>query len=174
MQIRLSKVADAKMLAAYYRLNASHFGPWEPERESNYYAERQLRKRLRILERENRQGSAASFLALTDLGDEIIAHCTLSNILYGPMRACYMGYGISKGYEGRGIMLQFCQHVIAYAFDELLLNRIMANCMPKNQRSGALLERLGFTIEGTAKRYLKINGAWEDHVLTSLLNPKTL
>jgi ribosomal-protein-alanine N-acetyltransferase len=43
----------------------------------------------------------------------------------------------------------------------------MANYMPRNDRSGRLLERLGFEKEGIAKRYLKIDGLWEDHVLTA-------
>ena len=37
----------------------------------------------------------------------------------------------------------------------------------RNERSGRLLERLGFEKEGYAKRYLKIDGLWEDHVLTA-------
>ncbi|MGL5537110.1 MAG: 30S ribosomal protein S5 alanine N-acetyltransferase, partial [Aeromonas veronii] len=36
---------------------------------------------------------------------------------------------------------------------------------------GALLERLGFEREGFARAYLMINGRWEDHILTSLINP---
>ena len=68
-------------------------------------------------------------------------------------------------------MKKLCTHVISYAFDELGLNRVMANYMPSNLRSEALLNRLGFVREGVAKKYLKINGVWEDHVLTSLLNP---
>ena len=32
-----------------------------------------------------------------------------------------------------------------------------------------LLERTGFTGEGLARRYLKINGVWQDHVLYALL-----
>jgi ribosomal-protein-alanine N-acetyltransferase len=34
------------------------------------------------------------------------------------------------------------------------MNRIMANYMPNNTRSAAVLGRLGFTIEGTASAYL--------------------
>ncbi|EFE23404.1 hypothetical protein EDWATA_01566, partial [Edwardsiella tarda ATCC 23685] len=45
------------------------------------------------------------------------------------------------------------------------------NYMPHNQRSGALLQRLGFEKEGYAKNYLLINGKWQDHVLTALTTP---
>lgn len=43
---------------------------------------------------------------------------------------------------------------------------------PHNQRSGQLLARLGFEREGLARAYLHINGAWADHVLTSLIPPR--
>jgi len=33
-----------------------------------------------------------------------------------------------------------------------------------------LVRRLGFRKEGVARRYLKINGAWEDHVHMTLLS----
>ena len=60
--------------------------------------------------------------------------------------------------------------LIAFAFDELHLHRIMANHMPRNERSARLLHRLGFVREGLAHRYLLINDVWEDHELTSLTN----
>jgi ribosomal-protein-alanine N-acetyltransferase len=48
----------------------------------------------------------------------------------------------------------------------------MANYRPENERSARVLERLGFEREGLAREYLFIDGAWRDHVLTSLLNPR--
>lgn len=60
---------------------------------------------------------------------------------------------------------------IAWAFDELGLHRLMANYMPRNERSARLLASLGFEREGYAKRYLQIAGAWEDHVLAALIAP---
>ena len=51
------------------------------------------------------------------------------------------------------------------------LHRIMANYRPENERSGRLLERLGFVRGGLRERYLFIDGAWRDHVLTALTNP---
>ena len=47
----------------------------------------------------------------------------------------------------------------------------MANYMPINERSGRLLRSLGFQVEGYARDYLYVGGAWRDHVLTALTNP---
>jgi len=68
-------------------------------------------------------------------------------------------------------MAEALRALIAYAFGELGFHRIMANYIPTNERSGLLLRRLGFVVEGYARDYLEIDGAWRDHVLTSLTNP---
>ncbi len=68
-------------------------------------------------------------------------------------------------------MREILEAGINYAFEELKLHRIMANYIVENDRSGRLLASLGFETEGVAKSYLKINGRWQDHQLTSKLNP---
>ncbi len=168
MEIRLVRKDDARRLADYYSSNAHHFYLWEPIREAEYYSEASMEVRLSEFEEQHRGANAAHFIGLD--GGTVIAHCSLTNIVYGPFRACYMGYGVSKKFEGTGTMSKLCQAAIKYAFDELELNRVMANYMPGNERSGNLLKKLGFSEEGLAKKYLKINGRWEDHVLTSLVN----
>ena len=60
---------------------------------------------------------------------------------------------------------------LPFLFENLGLRRVMANYIPGNIRSSALLERLGFEREGYAREYLKIGGKWQDHVLTALLKP---
>jgi ribosomal-protein-alanine N-acetyltransferase len=60
---------------------------------------------------------------------------------------------------------------IDHAFGVLQLHRIEANYRPENERSGALLARLGFERIGYAPRYLFIDGEWRDHVQTQRLNP---
>jgi ribosomal-protein-alanine N-acetyltransferase len=59
--------------------------------------------------------------------------------------------------------------LLPYAFDRLGLHRIEAACLPNNIASRRLLAGLGFVEEGHARRYLRINGSWQDHVLYSLL-----
>ncbi len=102
---------------------------------------------------------------------EIVASVTLSNVVRGAFQACHLGYSVDAAHEGRGIAFEAVGAVVRFAFAELRLHRVMANYQPVNERSGKLLRRLGFTVEGYARDYLFIDGAWRDHVLTALSNP---
>ena len=54
------------------------------------------------------------------------------------------------------------------------LHRVEAACLPSNEPSRRLLERVGFQHEGLARAYLKINGNWADHLLYAVLSTDTL
>lgn len=56
-----------------------------------------------------------------------------------------------------------------FAFDDLSLHRVEAACLPSNNPSQGVLSKAGFRYEGLAKKYLKINGEWEDHMIFALL-----
>ena len=71
-------------------------------------------------------------------------------------------------------MSEALRAAIDYVFSELRLHRIMANYMPANERSGRLLRRMGFTVEGYARDYMSIAGEWRDHILTSLTRDKAV
>ena len=171
MQIRFLATDDATVISDFYLSNKAHLHIWEPLREEGYHSTDAWKLRLQQYERELAEGQSAHFISFNPLDNEIVAICSLTNIVRGPFLACHMGYAVSKRYQGQGLMQKLCNHAIDYAFAELQLHRIMANYMPCNQRSEALLRRLGFVKEGLARKYLKINGSWEDHVLTSLVNP---
>ncbi|WP_338941435.1 GNAT family N-acetyltransferase [Paraburkholderia sp. 22B1P] len=100
----------------------------------------------------------------------MVGDCNFTNIVRGPFQACHLGFSLAKRFEGQGLMREALTSAITYIFDEIGLHRIMANIRPENVRSARLLERLGFEREGLARSYLKINGVWADHVLTSLIN----
>jgi ribosomal-protein-alanine N-acetyltransferase len=58
---------------------------------------------------------------------------------------------------------------IEFAFETLHLNRVEAACLPHNAASIRLLEKVGFTREGYARKYLCIEGRWQDHILYGLV-----
>ncbi|QEL57268.1 GNAT family N-acetyltransferase [Chromobacterium paludis] len=156
----------------YHSRNRAHLEPWGPTPGPQYYSEDYWRTQMRQGARSWTEGHSARFLLATrEQPDRVIGTVGFSNIVRGVFQACHLGYGVDQACEGQGLMREALQAAIRFAFDDLKLHRIQANYQPANARSAALLQRLGFTVEGQAKDYLFLNGAWRDHVLTSLLNP---
>ncbi len=98
----------------------------------------------------------------------MIGQINLTEIVRGAFQACYLGFSLAADRQGKGYVREAAKSIIAFAFDDLGLHRIMANHMPENVRSAATLAALGFQKEGFAQAYLCIAGTWRDHVLTAL------
>ena len=109
-------------------------------------------------------------MLLSPREDEVLGVCNYTNIVRGTFQSCQLGYALADKHQRKGLMFEALLMTNAYMFDDLGLHRIMAGYLPHNERSGNLLNRLGFEKEGLARKYLKINGRWEDHLLTSLIN----
>jgi [ribosomal protein S5]-alanine N-acetyltransferase len=155
----------------FLRANRGHFSAWDPPvpegQDTTQYWHSQTLKSLM----EFQGGCAVRFvLSLRDDPARIIGTANFTQISRGPFQAAILGYKIAAASEGRGLMREALETLICYVIEKLHLHRIHANYIPNNVRSGRLLARLGFTIEGYAKDYLYINDAWRDHILTSLTN----
>ena len=165
--IRVADASDAQRLLRYRVQNREHLAPWEPLRDTSYYTLDHCMQTLADARDAVRLDRGYPFFVLDMAGSEIIASFTLANVVRGAFQACHLGYGMAAHRQGQGLMQEALEVALSWAFHELDLHRVMANYMPRNERSGRLLERLGFEREGYAKRYLQIAGVWEDHVLTS-------
>ena len=165
--IRVADASDAQRLLRYRVQNREHLAPWEPLRDTSYYTLDHCMQTLADARDAVRLDRGYPFFVLDMAGSEIIASFTLANVVRGAFHACHLGYGMAAHRQGQGLMQEALEVALSWAFHELDLHRVMANYMPRNERSGRLLERLGFEREGYAKRYLQIAGVWEDHVLTS-------
>jgi ribosomal-protein-alanine N-acetyltransferase len=169
--IRLADEADAPKLLRYRVENREHLAPWEPLRDAEYYT--LLHCMHSIADgREHVRLDRGYPLIVFDIDEQVIlATFTFANIVRGAFQACHLGYGIAAHAQGQGLMREVLEPGIAWAFGELGLHRVMANYLPRNERSAKLLAQLGFEREGYARRYLQIAGVWEDHVLTARICP---
>ena len=169
--IRVPERQDAKALITYLMENRDHFSGTDPKRPPEFYSEPFWAERIAQFQSACRADRAVHFyLFNSEDNAEIVGSVELSQIARGPFQACYLGFGVAKKRQGEGLMFEAVGAVIAYAFGELNLHRIMANHLPDNERSARLLARLEFQREGIAQEYLRINGVWRDHVLMSLTN----
>jgi len=167
--LRLARPADVPAIIDFWRRNRRHLAPWSPKRPPLTAAF--WRKKVRDSLREHRQDrSLRLFVFKRGEPDRIIGMVNFGNFVRGAFQACHLGYSIDAREQGKGYMTEAVGAAIAHAFGPLKMHRVMANYMPRNRRSGRVLRRLGFRIEGRAREYLLIAGRWEDHVLTSRVN----
>ena len=162
---------DAAAIADYLRRNRKFHRPTEPTRPASHYTESYWRKTIPAIRRDFRKDISVRFiLTLRDNPSREMGVVNFSQIFRGPFQACFLGYAIDKNEEGQGLMTEALRLAINYMFEQRNLHRIMANYMPRNTRSARVLKKLRFSIDGRAKAYLRINGRWEDHIMTSLVN----
>ncbi|HEX8185394.1 MAG TPA: ribosomal protein S5-alanine N-acetyltransferase [Blastocatellia bacterium] len=163
---------DARRMLDYVQDNREHLAAWEPSRQAEYYALEFWIERLGLIAEEFKSGRSL-WLMLADRNDEsgrYLGMIHFSQIVRGPFQAAYLGYSLDHRAVGKGLMYEALTAAIKYVFEEMKLHRIMANYMPGNERSGRLLKRLGFIVEGYARDYLMLAGKWEDHILTAMVN----
>jgi ribosomal-protein-alanine N-acetyltransferase len=94
---------------------------------------------------------------------------SFGHVRRGVSQAATLGYWMGEPYAGKGHMTRAVRAACAYAFEKRGFHRIEAACLPTNEPSKRLLERVGFKQEGYARSYLNINGQWRDHLLYALL-----
>jgi ribosomal-protein-alanine N-acetyltransferase len=103
--------------------------------------------------------------------NEVAGGCQLSNIRQGVAQsAATLGYWMGKKFSGQGLMTDAVATLVRHAFERLGYHRIEAACLPTNTASRRVLTKAGFTAEGTARKYLKINGEWRDHLLFAIIS----
>jgi ribosomal-protein-alanine N-acetyltransferase len=175
LTVRLARPGMQAALARFLADNfPGHLDRWSPPPAPGYFTEAFWAERLAIAVEEYRADRAVRFVLQARgaaLSGDVIGTCNYTNIVRGAFQACHLGYQIARTHEGRGLMAEALRAANAFMFERLRLHRIMANFRPENARSRRLLERLGFAEEGLARGYLFIDGAWRDHVLTSLVHP---
>ena len=152
--------------------NMSYLKPWEPTWNIHELERSHFVKRVRFFEKLSINDEAYSFLIFETPNFQLIGEININNIQRGVVQSCSIGYWISENKMGLGLMSEAISLIKKFSFDELELHRIEAACLEKNQRSLNTLKKNHFNIEGVAKKYLKINGKWQDHVLLSCINEK--
>ena len=162
---------DASRILQYRLENREHLRPWEPARDDFFYTLEATENQLGTMQKHMEAEAAKHWIVELRADAKMVGECNFTNIVRGSFQACHLGFSIAREFEGMGLMHEALKTAISDIFVNPGLHRVMANFQPSNSRSEKLLKRLGFQYEGLALDYLKINGKWMDHVLTSKINP---
>jgi ribosomal-protein-serine acetyltransferase len=165
IQLRLFEVRHAEAYFALAERNRDHLHTWTDVKayEGSVETVRDLIKQ-QLLKFANDQGY---HLGIWYQGD-LIGNLSYTN-LDRRSRKVELGYWIDASMQGKGIVTKACQAMIAYAFEEHGLNKVEIICALDNQRSRAIPERLGFTLEGIHRQADWQRDHFDDIVLYGLL-----
>jgi ribosomal-protein-alanine N-acetyltransferase len=171
--LRAPRAADYAEWRELRAGSKSFLQPWEPTWPADDLTRAAFRRRLTAYSRDRDLGVAFPFFVFRAEDDALTGGITLSNVRRGVAQMGSIGYWCGRPYTRQGHTLSAVRAICDFAFRNLGLHRLEAACIPENAPSRRLLGRAGFTEEGHAKAYLKINGAWRDHVLFGLVTPFT-
>jgi len=172
----------AQAVCDFQSRNRQHFARWDPPTADAFYTLETQTARVATgvtafqadtayrwwLIDATRCGGAR--LPFSDV--EVIGSVHFSQVSRGAFQSAMLGYALDEAYVGQGLMSEAIGAGLEEMFSPRVnLHRVQAAYRPENLRSARVLERLGFHKEGLAPDYLYIDGAWRDHIVTSLRNP---
>ncbi|WP_202551642.1 GNAT family N-acetyltransferase [Streptomyces sp. SID8352] len=155
--------SDAASLCRAYLRNRDHLRPWEPRRGEEFFTEQGQAERVAGQLEERDAGRMAPWVLVG--GDEVVGAVTLSNVALGPFRSAHLGYWVDGRCVGRGLATAAVRAACRAADERLGLHRVEAGTVIANHASRRVLAKCGFSVIGTAREYLHIDGEWRDHVL---------
>lgn len=157
--------ADYAAWAELRAMSRAHLVPWEPQWAADELSRASYKLRLRYYARESREDLGYAYFIFRTGDDCLLGGLTLSNVRRGVSQSASLGYWMGLPHIRRGHMKAAVNAIVGHAFETLRLHRIEAACLPANEGSVRVLEACGFVREGLARRYLRINGVWQDHLL---------
>jgi [ribosomal protein S5]-alanine N-acetyltransferase len=157
---------DATAMRELLVRNWRFLEPWMPQRGETWFNLDARRADLEHEEAEHAAGAGYHFAVVLD--NRIVGRIDLSNVVRRVWQNATLGYWIAEEHGGNGYATAAVRQVTDFAFGSAGLHRLQAAVMPRNGASLRVLEKAGFRREGLAARYLRINGAWEDHILLAI------
>ena len=167
--LRPPKRRDALKWQKLRLASKSFLVPWEPAWDASSCSRRSF---IRYFKNSNylaNMDRAYSFLIFNIEDKSLLGGVNVGNVRRGVSQSASLGYWIGKQHSKKGYMKEALDILIPSLFLDLQLNRIEAATLENNLASKNLLNKIGFKKEGKLRKYLKINGEWQDHVLYSLL-----
>lgn len=173
LTLKVLDPSNADKTLAFLHKNKDHLAIWEPVRDAEYFT---VEKQAEILTGEHNKIQSGDtyktwiFKKEDTEFQQIIGSIALTEIVRGCFHSCFLGYRMGQDFTKKGYMSEAINKMVEYGFNELHLHRVEANIIPRNVASLTVAEKNGFVCEGLSRKYLYINGKWEDHVHMVRLN----
>lgn len=171
-RLTLRRFADADLQAFLAYLNdplVARYQTWES------YTERQAEELIDQQKNLEPGQPGRWFTFAVELKEikSLIGHVALS-VKGDDRRQAEIGFTFAREYQGRGLAKEAAECVLDYAFTKLGMHRIVAVTDCENERSVALLSRLGMRREGHFIENIWFKGGWGSEYVYALLRKEWL
>jgi ribosomal-protein-serine acetyltransferase len=162
--VRPVEAADARELYALIEANREHLARWMP-----WAAAQDLAGTERfIAEAEAQLARNDGFQARIAPEGKIVGVAGFHTVDWVNCNTS-IGYWLAALAQGRGTMTAVVRALLDHAFHEWKLHRVEIHCAPRNRRSRAIPERLGFREEAVLRETERVGGRYLDSVVYGLL-----
>lgn len=163
--LRIPNIKDAENFFAVIDRNREYLGEWldfVPKTTS-------VEVTRGVIERWQKQADeASSFNYLIEYCGSIIGAGGATR-LNQPQNLAELGYWLTEEMQGRGIATRFCRALLHLVFEERKVNRVEVRVAATNMKSRAVVERLGFILEGYLRDTAYFRGEYIDNAVYSIL-----
>lgn len=153
---------NTEEVLTYYIKNRDYLKQFEPEREESFYTLQFQKRNLIESYKQFINGESVNFGIYKD--KHFIGKIQISNIVLGVFKSAFVGYSIDQDEQGKGYMKESLELVCNYAYRDIGLHRLEASTLVDNIKSQKVLKYCGFHELGINRKYLFINGRWQDHI----------
>jgi ribosomal-protein-alanine N-acetyltransferase len=163
VQVRETGEADSEAFHHLLVANREFLRPFEPVRPDWFFTLPGIRGELQRATADREADALYAFGIWERATGVLVGRIALANVVRGAWQNATLGYFVGRDWGGKGYATEAVRQVLDFAFGSGHLHRVQAAVMPRNTPSIRVLQKNGFRDEGVAERYLRINGAWENH-----------
>lgn len=165
LSLRTIELEDANAIFALTDASRAHLREWLPWLDFT----KEVADTTTYIEGCLKGHEAKSSLSLAIIFRNEIVGIAGFNTINHRNKIAAIGYWLSEGAQGHGIMTKTVQALLQYAFEDLQLNKVEIRAAVGNTKSRAIPERLGFTKEGTIRAAEWLYDHYVDHVAYGIL-----
>jgi ribosomal-protein-alanine N-acetyltransferase len=163
VELRPVRLADVDALAGLYASERAFLAPFDPIRPDEFYTAEGQRIEVEHALAQRAAGSRYRFVIEAD--GELVGTLGIGNVVGSVFQSGNLGYFVAQAANGCGVATRAVALAAEQAFGPLGMHRLEAGTLVDNVASQRVLEKNGFERIGLARAYLRIAGAWRDHIL---------